>query len=141
MAPEMPFGAYVSVIVHEDAETARRLGEGGISLFTRFSAMHGTPVGPTTGESHRVFQAVHDAYDMTKHSRAGSAQASVIPQEFADQFAILGPAAHCIERLREVIALGISRLVIVGPSMGADREAGERAERAFIEDVMPALRD
>jgi 5,10-methylenetetrahydromethanopterin reductase len=140
MEPDIPFGAYVSVIVHDDPETARRLGEGGISLFTRFSAMHGTPVGPVTPETRRVFQAVHDAYDMTKHSCAGSAQASVIPQEFADQFAILGSASHCIERLREVIALGISRLVIVGPSMGADRDAGQRAERAFLEDVMPALR-
>ncbi len=140
LEPDMPFGAYVTVVVHEDPETARRLGEGAISLFTRFSAMHGSVVGPVSDESRKVFQAVHDAYDMTRHSRAYSAQASVIPQEFADTFAVLGPAKHCVERLREIVALGIDRLVVVGPAMGADRAEAERAERAFVEDVLPALR-
>jgi 5,10-methylenetetrahydromethanopterin reductase len=135
-----PFGAYLSVVVHEDPEMARRLGEGGVSLFTRFSAMHGTVVGPAEPEQRKVFQDVHDAYDMMKHSRAGSAQAAVIPQAFAERFAVLGPAEYCVVRLRELIALGLDRLVIVGPSMGANAEEAVKAERAFAELVMPALR-
>ena len=139
-ASTQPFGAYLSVVVHDDPEVARRLGEGGVSLFTRFSVMHGNIVGPAEPEQRKVFHDVHDAYDMTRHSRAGSAQAAVIPQSFAEKFAVLGPANACVERLRELIALGLDRLVIVGPSMGADPIETAKAERAFAEDVMPALR-
>ncbi len=141
LAAAMPFGAYVNVVVHDDPEFARHLGEGGVSLFTRFSAMHGSVVGPASSEATRVFEAVHDAYDMTKHSRTGSAQAAAIPQSFADEFAILGPAEHCIARLRSLVALGLERLVIVGPSMGADRGEAARAEQRFVDEVMPAFRD
>lgn len=136
----LPIGAYVSVIAHPDVEVAKRLGEGGISLFTRFSAMHGKVVGPATGEAAQVYHAVHDAYDMNHHSRAGSAQAAVIPTGFASDFAILGEPAHCIARLRELVALGLDRFVVVGPSAGADSGEAERAERAFVDEVMPAFR-
>ncbi|MFN0146179.1 MAG: LLM class flavin-dependent oxidoreductase [Dehalococcoidia bacterium] len=135
-----PLGAYVTVVAHPDLDVAKRLGEGGISLFTRFSAMHGTVVGPVTAASGPVFKAVHDAYDMNRHSRVGSAQASVIPTEFAANFAVLGSPKDCVTRLRELAELGLNRFVIVGPSGEADPAAAERAERAFVEEVMPALR-
>jgi len=136
----VPFGAYVNVVAHPDAETARRLGEGGISLFTRFSAMHGPVVGPASAGERQVFAAVHDAYDMNSHSRAGSAQAAQIPATFAEKFAILGPTKYCVERLREIVALGIDRLVISGPSAGAHPGEASAAEARFVEEVMPALR-
>lgn len=137
---EMPFGAYVNVVAHDDPEVGRRLGEGGLSLFARFSAMHGSAVGPTTDEERRVMEGIHDAYDMTRHSRTGSAQAAVITPEFADQFGIFGPPKYCVERLKELIALGLDRLVVVRTSAGADPEEAARAEKRFEEEVMPALR-
>ncbi len=136
----MPFGAYVTVVVHPDVSVARRLGEGGVSLFARFSAMHGSVVGPATDADRAVLKGVHDAYDMTHHAQAGSAQASVIGDDFASRFAILGDAGHCIERLRELASLGIERFLVVGASMGADRTEGETAARRFAEEVMPAVR-
>lgn len=137
---DMPFGAYVNVVVHDDPEVGRRLGEGGVSLFARFSAMHGTAVGPTTAEEKRVMEGIHDAYDMTRHSRAGSPQAAVITPEFAAEFGIFGPAQSCAERLRSLVALGLSRLVVVGSSAGADPAEAARAEQRFVEEVLPALR-
>ncbi len=137
--PAMPFGAYVNVVVHDDPEEARRIGEGGISLFTRFSAMHGTAVGPTSAEDRAVFEAVHDAYDMTSHSFAGSPQAQHLAGEFAERFAILGPASYCIERLGKLVELGLDRLVIVGPSAGADPALAREAESRFAAEVLPTL--
>jgi 5,10-methylenetetrahydromethanopterin reductase len=134
------FGAYLNVVVHGDRQQAYHLGEGGISLFTRFSAMHGTVAGPMTEEDRRVLSAVHDAYDMNEHSRSGSAQAATIPPDFASRFAILGAASECIDRLSEIVAMGIVRLVIVRPAAGADAGLVREAEQAFVEDVMPALR-
>ncbi len=134
------FGAYINVVAHDDPEVGRRLGEGGLSLFARFSAMHGTAVGPTTDVERKVMEGVRDAYDMTRHSRTGSAQAAVLTPEFADQFGIFGPAAYCVERMKELIALGLDRLVVVRTSAGADPQEAQRAEQRFEEEVLPALR-
>jgi 5,10-methylenetetrahydromethanopterin reductase len=137
---QMAFGAYVNVVVHDDPEVGRRLGEGGVSLFARFSAMHGNAVGPTSEEEKRVMEGIHDAYDMTRHSRAGSPQTSVITSEFAREFGVFGDSAYCLERLRELIDLGLERLVVVGGSAGADPNEAARAEQRFVEEVMPGLR-
>lgn len=139
-AGDMAFGAYVNVVVHEDPEVGRRLGEGGVSLFARFSAMHGSAVGPTSAEAKRVMEGIHNAYDMTRHSRAGSPQAAVITREFATEFGIFGPPAYCAERLNALVALGLDKLVVVGSSAGADPDEAMRAETRFVEEVMPALR-
>lgn len=140
LEPDMPFGAYVNVVVHDDPDVGRRLGEGGVSLFARFSAMHGSAVGPTRAEEKRVMEGIHDAYDMTRHSRAGSPQASVITPQFANEFGIFGNAKYCLERLQGLIALGLQRLVVVGSSAGADPNEAARAELRFVEEVLPGIR-
>ena len=132
--------AYVNVVVHDDPETARRLGEGGLSLFARFSAMHGTAVGPSSAEERRVFEEIHAAYDMTVHSRSHTPQAAILTSAFAREYGVFGPPAYCVERLRELMALGLTRFVIVGPARDADRTEAERAEHRFAAEVMPALR-
>ncbi|MDZ7727471.1 MAG: LLM class flavin-dependent oxidoreductase [Dehalococcoidia bacterium] len=137
---ELQFGAYVNVIVHDDIEKAKQLGEGGISLFTRFSSMHGNVVGPTSETDQRVFEAVHDAYNMNEHSRAGSQQAATIPGDFAARFGVLGPASECIDRLGAIAELGIDRLVVVGPSIGASQGEAREAEARFAEDVLPKVK-
>lgn len=137
---DLRFGAYVNVIVHDDIEKAKQLGEGGISLFTRFSSMHGKVVGPASGEDQRVFEAVHDSYNMNEHSRAGSQQAARIPGDFAARFGVLGPPSQCVDRLGAMVELGIDRLVVVGPSWGANPGEARDAEERFLADVMPALK-
>lgn len=136
----MRFGAYVNVVVHPDISVARQLCEGGLALFARFSAMHGKAVGPVSDSERRVLEGVHDAYDMNRHAQTGSQQAQIIGNEFADAFAILGTPDHCIGRIRELIGLGLDRLVIVGASIGADRTEASRCEERFVREVMPAVR-
>ena len=133
-------GAYVNVVVHDDPEVARRLGEGGLSVFARFSALHGTPVGPSSAEERRVFERVHAAYDMTVHTRSHTPQAAILTSEFAREYGVFGPADSCVERLRALAALGITRFVVVGPGRDADPAERERAEHRFAAEVMPALR-
>jgi 5,10-methylenetetrahydromethanopterin reductase len=134
------FGAYVNVVVHDDPEVARRLGEGGLSLFGRLQAMYGETVGPATEASRVATEAIHDAYDMTRHSRAGSPQAGMITSEFATEFGVFGPADYCIQRLRALATLGVSRFVVVGATREVDPAAGAMAEERFIEEVLPALK-
>lgn len=133
-------GAYVNVVVDDDPEKARHLGEGGLSLVARFGAMHGTPTGPTSETEKRVMQEIHDAYDMNHHSRSGSAQASVLTSEFAREYGIFGPPSYCADRLAQLTAMGLTRLVIIGPSRDADRAEIERAEARLVGEVFPAVR-
>jgi 5,10-methylenetetrahydromethanopterin reductase len=136
----LSLGAWLNVVVHDDAEAARKLGEGGLALFARFSAMHGTPVGPVSEGDRALLRRVHDAYDMNRHARTGSRQAALLDDDFAARFAVYGPPARVIARLRELLALGLERLMIVGASVGADREAARASEARFVREVLPALR-
>jgi hypothetical protein len=77
---------------------------------------------------------------MTTHNRSGSAQAAVLTGEFAREYGIFGAADSCAERLAGLVALGLTRLVIVGPSRDAERADIDRAEAGFLTAVAPALR-
>jgi 5,10-methylenetetrahydromethanopterin reductase len=95
---------------------------------------------PIDADSEGVLTQVHGAYDMTMHTRSGSAQAGTLSGDFTDRFAVIGSAEHCIERLRSLIALGVDRLVVVGPSIDADATEGKQARHAMVAEVLPALR-
>jgi len=103
--------------------------------------MDGKVRAPIDDESRQTLLDVHRAYDMERHTRAGSPQASQLTADFVDRFGILGPPEHCIARLRELAALGIERFIVVGPSIDADREEGTRARQLFVDEVLPAFRD
>ena len=133
-------GAYVNVVAHPDRDVARHLVSGTLSTFARFAVMHGTPTGPVSDEDRETLQRVHRAYDMRHHTWAGSPQAEALDPDFIDRFAVVGPPDEVAGRLLELASLGLERMVIFGPSAGADREAGAEAQRLFISKVMPALR-
>ena len=83
---------------------------------------------------------MHDAYDMNRHARTGSQQAALLDADFATRFAVYGPPAAVIARLRELRALGLERFMIVGASVGADRAQALACEARFVREVLPALR-
>ena len=79
---------------------------------------------------------------MRAHTQAGSPQAERLTAEFADGFAVLGPADRCIERLRELTDLGLDHLVIVGPVARLRTPTEARAaHQRFVAEVLPALHD
>lgn len=135
------FGAYANVVCHDDVALARELVSGGLTTFARFAVMHGQVAGPASDEQRRVFEGLHEAYDMKQHTRVGSPQTRALTDEFIDRYAIVGGAPHCVERLSELFALGLERIVLIGPTAGADREQARRAEQALACDVLPAFAD
>jgi 5,10-methylenetetrahydromethanopterin reductase len=135
------FGAYVNVVAHPDPAVALELASGGLASFARFSVMHGTPTGPVDASTSDVLTNVHAAYDMTHHTRSGGAQTGALTPAFAQRFAVLGPAPDCAARLLGLAALGLDHLVIIGPSIGADRTESIAAHRCFADEVLPALRE
>ena len=136
----LSFGAYVNVVAHDDPARARAIGRGSASLFIRFSAMHGTVNGPADDSQRNVFETVHENYDMNHHARDTGSQASVIPDDFLDTFAVMGSVDHCVDRLGHLTELGLDRFSVAGASFGSrDPEAADAAAR-FIEEVAPQVR-
>ena len=133
------FGAYVNLVAHPDRDTARALVRGGLTTFARFNVMHGSVAGPVAAEQREVLERLHSGYDMRQHTRADSPQADLLPPGFIDRYAIIGPPAHCIERLQELAALGIGRFVVIGPTAGADRDQARRAQELLAAEVLPAF--
>ena len=136
--PEVALGAIVTVVVDEDRDRAFALSRGGIATFVRFSAMHGRVHGMVSEHDARVMLDVPKAYDMYQHARTGP-QADVIDRDFAERFAILGPAGYCVDRLLELAELGIDRFHVGGATRGQDPELADAANRRFVEEVMTRL--
>ena len=137
--PEIAFGAYLPTVVHDDPEVALGIGAPGLSLFARFSNMYGDIVGPVTDTQRDVLTKIHDSYDMHGHAREGSAQSAQVTQEFAGSFGVFGPPDYCVQRLGELIELGITRFFIAGTTLDPSHPNSECSER-FVSDVAPQLR-
>jgi len=133
-------GAFVNVVAHPDLDVARKLVSGGMSTFARFNVMHGATAGPLFEGGTETLLRLRDRYDMRLHTRADSPQAAALDPRFVDRFGIVGPAPACVERLLELASLGIERFVVVGPSLGVDRDAALDAIRRFSDEVLPAIR-
>ena len=140
LPPDIHFGAYVPLVVHDDPQEATRIGAGHVSLFARFSTMYGSVVGPASSDQRQVMRNIHGAYDMQHHGLANAPQDELVTTDFARQFGIFGPPTYCADRLAELIDLGIDRFIIRGVSLDpADPDSGA-AER-FVKEVVPQLRD
>jgi 5,10-methylenetetrahydromethanopterin reductase len=133
----LSIGTYVNMVCHRDRATARNLVRGGLTTFARFSVMHGEVSGPTDPATREVFERLHKGYDMRAHTRADSAQAAIMDDEFVDRFAIAGPPEHCLERLAELAGLGIDKVIVSGPTAGTDRGAAREAMALLDEAVVP----
>ena len=138
--PDVRIGAFVNCVADDDVDVARDLIRGGMSTFTRFSTMHGTPTGPVDDVERETMAKLIETYDMTHHTQAGSRQAEALSPEFIDRFGIVGPPAACADKLNELVAMGLDKLIIVGPSLGADRDKALAAMARFPADVLPLLK-
>jgi 5,10-methylenetetrahydromethanopterin reductase len=132
-------GAYLNIVCHDDVKVARQLVQGGLSTFARFSVMHGDVKGTITPSQKLVLEQLHSKYNMKEHTRTDSSQAQLMPPEFIDQYAIVGSADHCLERLHAIAALGISKVAVIGPSAGADRDQSIAAETNLAEKILGQL--
>lgn len=136
---ELSYGAYVNVVCGDDMERARDIGRASTSLFARFSVMHGTVSGPASADDQAVLHNVRNAYNMNKHAKQGSRQSEQLTDDFIDGFAIIGPEAHCIDRLGALTALGVDKFCVAGAPFGsANPELAEMSMR-LIRDVAPQV--
>jgi 5,10-methylenetetrahydromethanopterin reductase len=139
---ELRFGAYVNLACHPNIDVARKLVEGGLASFSRFSAMHGSTPTPASAEVNQVLSAIGRSYDMKRHGEPDSAQTKVMPPEFIDRFGIVGDPDTCRSRIESIVALGVERVYVFGPNQGT-REAypaeAEEARQTLVGELIPNL--
>ncbi len=98
-------------------------------------------VGPADAAASENLGKIRQGYDMTEHGNVASKERIVggaLSPDFVKRFAVVGTPDHCFERLRELLALGLERIVAVGPGF----YPGDWGEAAglFAKEVLPALK-
>ncbi|HYN66569.1 MAG TPA: LLM class flavin-dependent oxidoreductase, partial [Ornithinibacter sp.] len=73
-------------------------------------------------------------YDYNEHGRAGNTHADFVPDEIVDRFCILGDAAHHVERLEELKALGVDQFAVY-----LQHDGKAQTLEAYGETVIPAV--
>jgi 5,10-methylenetetrahydromethanopterin reductase len=134
------FGMYVNVGCHPDLDAARALIAGGVAAFAHFSAMPGSTGAGLDAADREVVAEVGRRYDSNHHLDNTAEHTGALRPEFVDRFAIVGPPAVVVERLRALHALGIERFVITGASFRSDRDHARTAGALLAEEVLPAVR-
>ncbi len=130
-------GAQIIVVPHPDRVVARDLARDIAAPLARFSTINGRTVGPVDAADEAVFEGLRRHYDMSHH---GQAPAGVVTDDFVDRFAIVGPPEECIERLSELVSLGVTRFVVCRAAGGVNRDAERVSNDLFVREVMPAVR-
>jgi 5,10-methylenetetrahydromethanopterin reductase len=124
-------GAYVNVAVADDPAVARELVRGSAAIFAHFSSEHLDSVPEADRE---VIEHVGRDYDEARHGESVARQATLLPDDFLDRFAVVGTPDTVRDRLRELLALGLDHLVLVPGSR--DTAAGDLARS---DDLLAAL--
>jgi alkanesulfonate monooxygenase SsuD/methylene tetrahydromethanopterin reductase-like flavin-dependent oxidoreductase (luciferase family) len=89
--------------------------------------------------TRRGIDRLASGYEKSRHGEAAGAYAQLLDGEFIDRFAVAGPAEEVRDRLAEINAAGIERLVIVPSSLDANRTAVQESNERFADDVLPEL--
>ncbi|HJM09393.1 MAG TPA: hypothetical protein QGG41_04790, partial [Gammaproteobacteria bacterium] len=84
-------------------------------------------------------------YDMKNHSSEKGSHLELIDDDFIDWFSIAGPAEKCIERLSDLLDLGLDHVYLLGGSPIAEpRDLRLRAmvdqTQIFADQVLPHFR-
>jgi 5,10-methylenetetrahydromethanopterin reductase len=134
----LSLGAYLNVAVHPDREAARDLVRGSTAILARFAA-EGAPTDGLSEVTRSGIAQLAADYDEARHGQGAAPAARRMEDAFVDRFAVCGPAEEVRERLLELRALGLDRIVVVPGSLDADPAAVLASDERFAADVLPAL--
>lgn len=85
-----------------------------------------------------VVKGVTSHYDNYHHGLENATQSETLSEDFLRRFCIIGPPDECIERLHQLIDLGLAHLIIVGGSRDIDAAVRERSDHLVAKEVLPA---
>jgi 5,10-methylenetetrahydromethanopterin reductase len=135
--PTIPVGALIVAGVGTDQAALRELVRANASISTHFRRDAGRVL--SAADAVVVADVTRD-YDNYRHATAHSAQAEDLPDDFLDRFCVIGTPDECVARLRELSALGLDHVVILGGGRDADPRIRHESDEFFAREVLPGLR-
>jgi 5,10-methylenetetrahydromethanopterin reductase len=136
---ELKLGAWLLVYPHDDVTVGRTLAAPGAATSARFLTINRKIVGPVAAAMRATLERVGEAYDM-RHHATGGPQVQALDPDFLDAFAVLGPAARCVERIEEILELGFDKLILSVGSVLRNTPPGLESRAIAMESVVPAIR-
>jgi 5,10-methylenetetrahydromethanopterin reductase len=135
---QVSVGAYVNIAVDRNRDRARELVRGSVATLARFSAEAASTSGLADVTERGVAQVAH-GYEKDHHGEAGANYAQQLDDEFIDRFAVCGSPGEVRDRLAEIGASGIERVIVVPGSLDTDRQAVDESNERLARHVLPAL--
>lgn len=141
----LSIGAYVNLVCDPDQQRAINLGRMISGMVAHFAGMKDSPVDHLPAQLRPLAEKMKTGYDMQRHSQDAGSHLQLVTDEFVDWFSICGPPQKCVTRLRQLTAMGLDHVYVLGGSPephphGARQEAMVEQTRHFARDVMPAFR-
>jgi len=138
--PPLALGAYVNAVAHPDVTVARALVRGRMGVYARFSSMDRAVLGSLSEADRGVSEQLAANYDMRRHAASGARHETALTDDFVDRFGIVGPPDRVVQRLRELIALGLDHFVIVGHGRDTPADVLRESSARFGHEVLRRLR-
>jgi 5,10-methylenetetrahydromethanopterin reductase len=135
---DLSLGAFLNVAVHPDRAVARDLVRGSTAILARFGT-EGAPPDGLSEVTRAGIERLESDYDESRHGQAAAAHAQELQDEFIDRFAVAGPAEEVAERIAELAASGIERIVMVPGSLDANPVLVADTNARFADEVLPQL--
>ena len=132
----LDIGAFVVVGVGTDQDALDELVRGNASISAHFQ--RGSRSSLSTADAAVANVSAH--YDDCHHGLEHAAQAQTLSGDFLRRFCVIGGPDECVQRLRRLIGLGLSHVIVVGGSRDIDSAVRERSDRLVATEVLPALR-
>ena len=123
---------------HDDVAQGRQIVKGAVGSFAHFTGM--SEASSQGLEDAEIFRHIGSTYDMANHASGAGGHMKSVPDDFISRFAVIGPAAYCVDRLGELTALGLDRLVLLTGSRDADPAQIVASVERLGSEVLPQLR-
>jgi 5,10-methylenetetrahydromethanopterin reductase len=134
------YGAFVNCVLDDDLGKARSIARGGVSVFARFAGWSHRTAAPRSEALAAAAKVLGNTYEMDHHAQAENSGAQSLDDDFLDQFAVLGPAAHVTDRFQALAEIGLDFVTIAPGSSDMTWEEGWHSIERIGREVIPQLR-
>lgn len=138
-------GAYVNLICDYNEKKAISMARMLAGLVAHFTAMKEAPTEHLPKQLKPITEQLQTEYDMKNHSSEKGEHLELIDDEFIEWFSIAGPPQKCIDRLGELIEMGLDYVYLLGGSpVPEPRNMRLRAmvdqTEIFAKEVLPSFK-
>ncbi len=135
---DLSFGAYVNIACDDDIKRAQSIIKGSVGTFAHFTGM--SAANSEGLQDAAIYRHIGENYDMANHASGAAGHMQTVPDEFVSRFAVTGNENYCVDRLGEIIELGLDRLVLLTGSRDSHTEHTAASMARLASRVLPQLK-